>query len=157
MKLDIGGGYEKRGEDYVGVDITGNPDVKANMWDLPFQADSVQSIWSSHTLEHCPRKKVTGTLKEWLRVLRPGGRLICTVPNFDYVAKYWLTGENREWAEAMVFGFQDNDGDYHRTAFTHGLLRGDLEAAGFDVKRVELRWTHNQETLQAVAIKPEAR
>jgi len=29
-----------------------------------------------------------------------------------------------------------------------------LEAAGFEVKRIEMRWTHAQETLQAVCSKP---
>jgi hypothetical protein len=61
----------------------------------------------------------------------------------------------------MVFGLQVNqttglpdEGEFHRCAFTSAVLRADLEAAGFEVLRVEMRWTHNQETLQAVARKP---
>jgi hypothetical protein len=88
-------------------------------------------------------------------------RAIIRVPNFDYVAKYWLTGPDRGWAEAMVFGLQRNqltgepdEGEFHRSAFTTAILKADLEAAGFEVLRVEMRWTHNQETLQAVARKP---
>ena len=34
------------------------------------------------------------------------------------------------------------------------VLRADCEGAGFTVKRVEMRWTHNQETLMAVVVKP---
>ena len=63
----------------------------------------------------------------------------------------------------MVFGLQVNQltgepdpGEFHRSAHTAGSLRADLEAAGFEVLRVEMRWTHNQETLQAVARKPKA-
>jgi len=154
LKLDIGCGKQKRDEDYIGVDIEGKPDVKAQMWALPFRDGAVDSIWSSHTLEHAPMMKVPDTLREWLRVLRPGGRLIVQVPNFIYVAQYFLTGEDRAWAEAMVFGHQTHEGEYHRCAFTHQTLRGDLEGVGFQVKRVELRWAYNQETLQAVAMKP---
>jgi hypothetical protein len=93
-------------------------------------------------------------LAEFLRVLKPRARAIIRVPNFDYVAKYWLTGPDRGWAEAMVFGLQSAEGEFHKSAFTNAILRADLEAAGFEVLRVEMRWTHNQETLQAVARKP---
>jgi predicted SAM-dependent methyltransferase len=154
MKLDIGGGRDKRGEDFTSVDLFGEPDIRAEMDAIPVADGSVDEIWSSHTLEHQSMAKVAGTLKEWHRVLKPGGRAIVSVPNFDYVARYWLTGADRAWAEMMVFGTQLTDGEHHKSAFTAALLRGDLEAAGFTVKRVEIRWSHNQETLQAVAVKP---
>lgn len=152
VKLDIGGGTNKRGDDYTSVDIQ-NADVIAEMWNLPFEDNSVDEIWSSHTLEHAPMCQVPLTLAEWFRVLKPNGRAIIQVPNFDYVAKYWLTGPDRIWAEAMVFGHQAHEGEFHKSAFTAALLRADLEAAGFEVKRIEMRWTHNQETLQAVCVK----
>ena len=154
IKLDIGGGVYKRDSDFIAVDILGKTDVKAAMWALPFRDSTVDTIWSSHSLEHVSIYKVNQSLKEWHRVLKPGRRVIVQVPNFDYVAKYWLTGPDRAWAEAMVFGTQSDDGQYHKCAFTAASIRADLEAAGFEVKRVEMRWTHNQETLQAVAVKP---
>lgn len=158
VKLDIGG-YGKPGEgfrrdeDFVTVGLHETADIKANMWELPFDSDSVDFIWSSHTLEHAPMAKVPATLKEWFRVLKPGARGIVQVPNFDYIARYWLTGADRNWAEAMVFGNQANEGEFHNCAFTTGTIRGDLEGAGFEVQRVEMRWTHSQETLQAVFVK----
>lgn len=154
LRLDIGAGAQKRGEEFLGVDVVDGADVKAEMWALPFGDGSVEEIWSAHALEHVAARKVPETLKEWFRVLRPGGRAIVSVPNFDYVARYWLTGPDRAWAEAMVYGLQTHEGEFHRSAFTAAVLRGDLEGVGFEVKRVEIRWTHNQETLQAVAIKP---
>lgn len=158
LKLDIGG-YGKAGEghrrdeDYTTVGHHETADIKADMWKLPFDDASVDFIWSSHTLEHAPIAKIHDTLKEWNRVLKRGSRAIIQVPNFDYIARYWLTGPDRGWAERMVFGLQTSDGEFHRCAFTTQSLRADLEAAGFQVQRVEMRWTHNQETLQAVAAK----
>jgi predicted SAM-dependent methyltransferase len=153
LKLDIGGGKNKRDADFVSVDISGG-DVTANMWELPYDDNVADMIWSSHTLEHVGIYKVNQTLKEWLRVLKPGCRAIISVPNFDYVAKYWLTGADRAWAEAMVFGHQADEGEFHKCAFTSASLRADLEAAGFEVKRIEVKNSHGQETLQSVCVKP---
>lgn len=154
LKLDIGAGDFRRDADYKTVDVHGEPDVRADMWELPFGDGEVDEIYSSHALEHVPMAKVPETLKEWLRVLRKDGRLELLVPNFDYIAKYWLTGSDRGWAEAMVFGMQKTEGDFHRCAFTPALLRGDLEGVGFVVKRIEVCWTHNQESIKAVCRKP---
>jgi predicted SAM-dependent methyltransferase len=154
LRLDIGGfrvPYEP--ERYTVVDRYGDPDVLADMGDLPFHDNTVDAIWASHVLEHCDMGKVPDVLREWLRVMRPGGRAIIRVPDFNYVARYWLTGPDRGWAEAMVFGLQSDEGEYHKAAFTADLLRGDLEGTGWKVLRIEMRWTHNQETLQAVATK----
>jgi predicted SAM-dependent methyltransferase len=156
LKLDIGAGDSRHDEDYTTIDAFTGADVKAEMWALPFAEGVVDEIWSSHALEHVGMAKVPETLKEWHRVLKPGRRVIVQVPNFDYVAKYWLTGPDRAWAEAMVFGHQAHAGEFHRCAFTPMTLRADLEGAGFEVKRVEFRWAYNQETLQAVAVKPPA-
>lgn len=155
LKLDIGGfGDPYANDEYTTVDLFGTPDVTADAADLPFADDSVDAIWCSHMLEHLPIAKIPPVLAEFHRVLKPGSRAIIRVPNFDYVAKYWLTGPDRPWAEAMVFGIQTHEGEFHRAAFTTSILRGDLEGSGFEVLRVEMRWTHNQETLQAVARKP---
>jgi predicted SAM-dependent methyltransferase len=154
LKLDIGSGKStRRDEDFTTVGQADDADIKADMWALPFDDDSVSMIWCSHALEHVPMVKVPETLKEFLRVLKPGGTAIIQVPNFDYVARYWLTGADRIWAEAMVFGTQADAGQFHKCAFTSAVLKGDCEGAGFTVKRVEMRWTHNQETLQAVCVK----
>lgn len=155
LKLDVGAGQYKRDEDFVSVDLFDeSADVRAAAHEMPFPDGSVELVWCSHMLEHVPRGEINRVLQEFLRVLKPGGRAIISVPNFDYVARYWLTGPDRAWAEAMVYGLQTQDGEYHRTAFTHETLRGDVTAAGFEVVRVELRWTHNQETLQCTARKP---
>lgn len=158
MKLDVGGygavGVARRGDDFVTVGIDPTAMIRATMWALPAKDQSVDEIWCSHTLEHAPAIKVPATLKEFYRVLKPGARAIIQVPNFDYVAKYWLTGPDRTWAEQMVFGLQHNEGEFHKCAFTTMILRADCEAAGFEVRRVEMRWAYNQETIQAVCYKP---
>jgi SAM-dependent methyltransferase len=157
LKLDIGCGSVEnhRGEDFTTVDLYVPADIKASADAIPLPDNSVDEIWCSHMLEHIAIAKVHGTLKEWLRLLKVGGRAIVQVPNFDYVAKFWFIGQDRAWAEAMIFGQQINEGEFHKSAWTSSVLQADLEQAGFKVERVEMRWSHNQETLQAVCIKPD--
>jgi predicted SAM-dependent methyltransferase len=154
MKVDLGCGNAVRGEDYIGVDKFVPAGIRSELEFLPFLDNSIDDIWSSHALEHFPMGKINSILKEWFRILKPSsGKAIIQVPNFDYVARYWFTGENRGWAEMMIFGNQAHDGEFHKCAFTAATLKGDLEAAGFHVERVEYVWNHSQETLQAIARK----
>lgn len=155
LKLDIGAGNAPRDATFKTVDKFTKADYKADMWAIPLPDNSVDEIWSSHALEHLSMAQVPPTLKEWFRILKVGGRAEIEVPNFDYVARYWFTGADRSWAEAMVFGNQAHAGEFHKCAFTSDLLKGDLEAAGFTVKRIEIVWSHSQETIKAVIHKEE--
>lgn len=155
MRLDLGAGTEPWDrERFKTVDLYAEADYKADILELPFEDDSIEEIRASHVLEHIAMAEVPKALKEWLRVLKPGGKAIIIVPNFDYVARYWMTGENRIWAEQLVFGLQTNPGEFHKAAFNVGILRGDLEGTGWEVVRIEHRVDHGQETLQAVCRKP---
>src|SRR5690348_15872251 len=120
LKLDIGAGSPEHhsGEDFTTVDYYVDPDIKAKLWDIDIPSESVDEIWASHVLEHIQYSQVNPTLKEWLRLLKVGSRAIIQVRNFDYVARYRFIGENRAWAEQMVFGLQTHEGEFHRCAFT---------------------------------------
>jgi SAM-dependent methyltransferase len=50
------------------------PDVICDLHDLaPFAADSADEILSVHVVEHFWRWEVRDVLREWVRVLKPGG------------------------------------------------------------------------------------
>lgn len=46
---------------------------------LPYANESVDSVLSSHCLEHVPSDQAA--IREWMRVLRIGGFLVCMVPH----------------------------------------------------------------------------
>lgn len=156
MKLDIGCGTQKL-DGFKGVDafVEGEDIIKSEMWEIPLGNESVDEIYSSHALEHVPMVKVQPTLKEWFRLLIPGGTLVLQVPNLDYAARFWLTHKPEEhpWAEMILFGNQAHDGEFHKCGFTPLGLQGDLQACGFVVDQIAIIWAYNQETLQARARK----
>ncbi len=154
MKLDIGAGSVAAHEpDFLTVDAYAPADVTAQMWDLPFPDGSVDEIWTSHALEHVPRERVLPTLVEWVRVLRPEGTATISVPDLDYVTRYWMRHRGEEWALAMLFGNQLHEGEFHKTGWTSRSLHVDLVAAGFTVSKVERIWDHRQMTLRARVVR----
>lgn len=50
---------------------------------IPFESDSVDAVYHSHTLEHLDRDIVDDMLAEVLRVLKPGGVHRIVVPDFE--------------------------------------------------------------------------
>ncbi len=48
---------------------------------LPFSKNSFDLVYASHVLEHLPWYKTEEILKEWIRILKPNGKLIIFVPD----------------------------------------------------------------------------
>jgi SAM-dependent methyltransferase len=58
---------------------------------LPYNPDRVKVIYSSHMLEHLPRKEAEQFLREAYRVLMPQGILRLAVPDLERMAQDYLT------------------------------------------------------------------
>jgi SAM-dependent methyltransferase len=153
LRLDIGSGrFPKKG--FVTVDRYEVADIEADMWEIPLEDDSVEEISCSAAMEHIPFMKVAPTLKEFYRILRPGGRLTVEVPDHDYVAKYWLNGQDRGWALVMMYGIQTHPGEFHRCCWNVQGLAGDLQFSGFVLDSMHTMWNYQQQTLRARCHKP---
>ena len=95
MRVEIGAG-EKPHPDYeVHVDLLALPDVevRAGVDRLPFATGAVTALRANHVLEHQSYELIDETLREWARVLTPGGRLDIGVPDARFVAAQWVRGE----------------------------------------------------------------
>src|ERR1700741_138193 len=76
------------------LDPAFQPDIGCSITDMsPVNADSVDAVWSSHNLEHLQRHEVPLALTEFLRVLKPHGLLLLTLPDLQQVAR--LVAEDR--------------------------------------------------------------
>ena len=78
--LDVGCGLHKTLSWLVGVDPRPQvTDMVGDAEELPVRARSTQAIVMRHSLEHVLDQ--TKAVKEWLRVLVPGGRVIIVLPD----------------------------------------------------------------------------
>ncbi len=154
-KLEIGPGRKKiRG--FESLDAVGRPGVDhvGDARALPFPDGSFGLIYASHVIEHLPWYETTSALKEWRRVLAPGGSLEVWTIDAIKVAKQLIEYEETGawtkrdkwtrhgvgrnpflWCAGRIFAYAKDDCDdsvfWHRALFTPRHLRECFEAAGF--------------------------
>jgi SAM-dependent methyltransferase len=145
-RIEIGAGpYPQPGYLHVDVDPhAAHLEARAPAWDLPFPDGWATEILSIHALEHIPPRRLRETLREWYRVLRPGGLVQIHVPNSPALMEAYLTAEtaSEKWMLSgallgmycgpEVRGPEDlSVPSDHQILFDRSLLLGSLEEAGF--------------------------
>lgn len=134
MKLHLGCG-KRHLPGFVHIDAVDFPHVDhvATIDNLSFIADnSVELIYNCHVLEHFKRRDVPRVLREWRRVLKPGGVLRISVPDFASLCKvYQKYDGNLDLVVGALFGRQDYLYNIHYNVFDFATLSRFLTDAGF--------------------------
>ncbi len=142
IRLNIGAGPHKAAG-YVSVDAY-HPaaDIHADAACLPYPNESVETIVTSHMVEHLAEDHFLRALREWKRVLIPGGRLEIRCPNIEHYLQKWLAssdemrfGEGKRW---LVGWAERGDGYLNRNVFTPRRLAKLVSEAGFLVERASV-------------------
>ena len=128
------------------VNIDANPLLKIDMWldvrsGLPFANQSVESIYSTHMVEHLYPDELENLLRECARVLKPGTGLRLIVPSLRSAVLAYQE-KKRDWFyDSFPRHFDSMGGRFsnfvfcdgqHRTAFDFGYLEEVLRKAGFN-------------------------
>lgn len=128
---------------FVHVDLDDYPhlDYRHDIADLPmFSDNSVDLIYTSHSFEYFDRQEGERVLKEWYRVLKPGGILRIAVPDFEAIVRVYLKYKKdleHKGILGPLFGRMaiKSKGKekliYHKTVYDFKALKGLLESAGF--------------------------
>lgn len=142
IKLNLGS-RDRAIPGFIGIDCDKHDgvDIVGDISDLSAYADgSVSEIYASHCLEHFPHPKTNDVLREWCRVLEPGGILYVAVPDFKRVVEiYQKTGELGDWIQNLIWGDQVYKTAFHYAGFDEARLRKCVIDAGFsEASRVDL-------------------
>jgi predicted SAM-dependent methyltransferase len=136
MKLHIGARIRATGWKTFDIDPGPEVDYVGDCKSLsPISDASVETIYASHVLEHVPYRDLETTLKEWFRVMQPGGTVMIAVPDFETLARLFLHPQvalpDRIHLMQMVFGAQVDPHDFHYVGFDTEMLAYALRVAGF--------------------------
>ena len=155
--LEIGPGWQRQ-EGFETLDVVGgrHVDYVADAsGPLPFEDNMFDLIYANHVLEHIPWYYTEEVLREWVRVLKPGGCLEVWVPDAYKVCKLVIDAEaglvndipdNRchynprrspyLWASGRFYwGANPAYPSWHRSMFTPRHLKNIFEQVGLSQVR----------------------
>ncbi|WP_435094654.1 class I SAM-dependent methyltransferase [Halorubrum sp. N11] len=113
----VGLDISRRGLDLAREAVPGAQLVHGEMSALPFGADRFDGITAYHAVFHVDRDRHPTVYEAFARVLRPGGRLLMTLPGgrFETVRRGWMggrmffsaPGRDRTLAQLREAGFDE--------------------------------------------------
>ena len=143
MKLHLACG-EMRLPGFTHVDIRPDvhPDVVSNISSMPmFKDDSADVIYLCHGLEHFTLEEVPVVLREWHRILEPGGLLYLAMPDFGAMASEYVFGMlSLKLIRMALMGGQEYPENIHYSVWDQTTLYETLYEAGFTDARLYDAW-----------------
>lgn len=141
-------------------------DVVSDLRRLPFADGYADVMVAIHVLEHFYEWEAADVLREWQRVLKPGGLLVLELPSMDKIIVYLIDCLQKQGGKInMQMSWWGMYGDpryqdpvmVHRWGYTKQMLRSLLETVGFvsvqaeapryHVKMRDMRMTARKESL----------
>jgi len=120
IKLNIGAG-DTQIDGFTPIDRKFGQEA----YPLNYEDNTVDEIRASHILEHFSFAEASQALAEWVRVLKPGGKLRIAVPDVDKAL-------NSDSANRLFYlmGGQTDENDFHKSAYDHQRLEGVMRESG---------------------------
>ena len=152
-RLDIGAGtnpFKPEDPEWQHLDARQLPHIEhvcnIQYEDMHFQDNTWDELRAYSILEHVTYRRVPFVLKEWYRVLKPGGIITIVVPYIDGILRGRGAGLTSE-KDFMGYlgGEQDYPENFHISHFDRELLDKRLTEAGF--VNLQFIHAHNEEEL----------
>jgi SAM-dependent methyltransferase len=170
VKLNLGCG-DKLLKEYINIDVAPSrkgkrPDFISDVRRLRLPDNYADEVLTVHVIEHFYYWEAEAVVREWVRVLKSGGKLIVECPNLETAAKKVLaspetaTLPGKEGQESMwVFYGDPNWKDplmCHRWGYTPASLITLMQACGLQTVRQEPAEFKKREPrdMRIVGIKP---
>lgn len=140
IRLNLGcGRYKLSGFTNVDQFENVNPDLVCDALELPYACGTVDEIYCGHMLEHLTREQGFEALLYWKTLLKPGGKITITVPDFDVFASDYLKDPTPakmvELNEVFIYSYCQES--HHKYCYSGDLLKVTMDLAGFkELKRL---------------------
>lgn len=148
IKLHLGCGTKKI-SGFTNIDIREevNPDLIDDIAQLNnIDNNSVDLIYVCHVLEHFGRHAYMDVLQRWYDVLKDGGVLRVSVPDFGSIVKHYSENGDTTKLIGLLYGGQTYKENYHYYAWDFKSISNDLKLVGFrTVDHYDWRNTENSD------------
>jgi len=134
IKLNIGAG-DLHIPGYLSLDLYNkSANIKSDIDDIPLEDNSVIEIIAYHILEHVIPFKAENAIKEWHRILVPGGKLILELPNIIPICEDLPKVEFNEKFRLLnyMYGYGEFPGHSHLYGWFPESIYGLLQKFGFN-------------------------
>ena len=190
IKLNIGCGGNPL-KDYINIDQDSLEQIRKrypekkfennlilknhDIFNLPYDDSTVDEIKSDSLIEHLNFKQEKKFFNEIKRVIKVGGRLEISTPDFEMTVKQWLAAKddwkdffrdddeaikqnhwfgnynnkpNNRWGYllATIFGSQNGEGQFHRNCYTEKKLIAICKKIGIKIINIErFQWKEDRD------------
>lgn len=148
-----------------------------DIFNLPFKDGTVSEVRCDSMLEHLSFLEEKKFFLEALRVLKIGGHLVFSVPDFEDTIKKWLAADD-DWRDfyrndpeaiaqqhwfgqysystknrwgyltASIFGPQNSEGQFHKNCYTEKKIRAMLAFLGFRIDELSFfNWKEDRDRM----------
>jgi len=142
LKLHLGSGTVRLAG-WVNIDLEERADLNLDIrTGLPFGDGAARLIYNEHVIEHITVGEAEQCLRDWFRVLEPGGVLRVATPDLEYLVERYGSGawQDQEWLRLPEYAFIRTRAEMlnvafrwwgHRYLYDGEELERRLRAAGF--------------------------
>jgi len=139
-RVNLGAGNDIR-DGWCNVDMRPGEgiDIVCDVSNLPFDGNSIEKIYASDVLEHIMYANVPKTLKEWYRVLVPGGVVTIKIPSLSTIATNYVRHmiDTKEFVRLVYGGQEEGDiANAHKSGYDPQYLSLLMKKAGFTIPKI---------------------
>lgn len=156
IKLNLGCGARHLAG-FCNVDLPNNwcttkPDMEADIRKLELPSNYADEIHAYHVFEHFYRYEADEILADWIRILKPGGKLVLELPCLDKILAlfdhYYQSGKELNYQMTM-WGLYGDPG-YENPAMVHRWCYAEAELTDMMQRFGLLVTTHTPQTHQPI-------
>lgn len=149
MRINLASG-QRPFKNWTNIDIRKQKDgdgnyyqceIEADVKKLPLKDNSADIMVAHHVVEHFRLNEISEVVREWQRVLKPGGKLAVFVPDMRPIANRWLRGDidNFTFLVNCYGAYQGHDTDIHKWGYDDIELRDRM--SGWDGRKKHILWS----------------